>query len=134
MDAQEYIDRIAGGRGSVPEFHAVMAKQDFDVLQATDNLTRTAVLQQRTLDPRSKELVFIVCLVALRGSPDDIRMHLRLALGMGIEPLEILEALEILIPLAGVVLFKEGLTLWQEVTGAETVRPSAAALAQSQAR
>ncbi|MCA1671625.1 MAG: carboxymuconolactone decarboxylase family protein [Actinobacteria bacterium] len=134
MDAQEYIDRIASRRGAVSEFHAVLAKQDFDVLQATDELTRATVLTQRTLDPRSKELLFIVSLVALRGSPEDIRMHLRLALGMGIEPLEILEALEILIPLGGVILFKEALTRWHEVTGADSVRPSEDALTQSQAR
>jgi 4-carboxymuconolactone decarboxylase len=131
MDAQEYIDRIAGRRGSVSEFHAVMAKQDFEVLQATDGLTRTAILQERMLNARTKELLFIVSLVALRGAPDDIRMHLRIALGMDIDPLEILEALEMLIPLGGVVLFKEGFELWREVTGAEGVKPSADAIAQS---
>lgn len=134
MDAQEYIDRIAGRRGSVSEFHSVMAKQDFEVLQATDGLTRTAILQERRLDARTKELLFIVSLVALRGAADDIRMHLRIALGMEIEPLEILEALEMLIPLGGVVLFKEGFELWSEVTGAEGVQPSADAVAQAPAR
>lgn len=128
MDAQDYIDRIARGRGSVSEFHSVMAKQDFEVLQATDSLTRTAILQERRLEKTTKELLFIVTLVALRGAADDIRMHMRFALGMGVEPLTILEALEMLIPLGGVVLFKEGFELWREVTEADGVAPSADAV------
>ncbi|MDR7301970.1 carboxymuconolactone decarboxylase family protein [Haloactinomyces albus] len=125
MGAQEYIDKIAQGRGFVLDFHKVMAKHDYDVLVATDDLVRGTVLADRELDKNTKELLFILCLVAVRGSRDDLETHIRIALGMGITSQEILEALEILIPLAGVALFKEGFEVWREVTGAEGLEPSA---------
>jgi len=124
MDAQEYIDKIAQGRGFVLDFHKVMAKHDFDVLTATDALTRAAVLSERSLDMRTKELLFIVSLVAVRGDRNDTIAHMRGALRIGVTPQEILEALEILLPLAGVVLFKEGWEIWREVTEADGIEPS----------
>jgi 4-carboxymuconolactone decarboxylase len=124
MDAQEYIDKIASGRGFVLDFHKVMAKHDFDTLVATDNLTRTAILSERNLSMREKELLFIVSLVALRGDRNDTIAHMRNALRIGVTPQEILEALEILLPLAGVVLFKEGFEIWREVTEADGIEPS----------
>lgn len=127
MQAQEYIDKIARGRGFVLDFHKVMAKQDFDVLVATDEMVRATVLNQRELDMATKELLFIVTLVAVRGDADDLRTHVRMALDMGCSAQQILEALEILIPLAGVSMFKEGFEIWREVTGATGLEPSEAA-------
>lgn len=123
-EAQEYIDRIAGARGFVPEFHRVMAAHDFPVLTATDDLTRATVLRERTLDARTKELLFVVALVALRGDPTDIEAHIEAAGRLGVSPQEILEALEMLIPLGGVVLFKEGLRVWREATGVDVLTPT----------
>lgn len=126
MDPQQYVDRIATARGSVPEFHLVMAKHDFPVLTATDDLTRTAVLSERSLDARTKELLFVVALVALRGDPDDTAMHIRAAQRAGASATDVLEALELLIPLGGVILFKEGLRVWREATGMAGLEPSPA--------
>jgi 4-carboxymuconolactone decarboxylase len=123
-EAQEYIDTIASKRGFVLDFHKVMAKHDYEVLLATDGLTRTAVLQERRLDMRTKELLFILCLVVIRGDRADLAAHIRSALAIGLTPQEILEAMEIVIPLAGVVLFKEGFEVWREVTGATGLEPS----------
>lgn len=121
MDSQEqgqrYVDKIAAARGFVPEFHRVMAGHDFPVLTATDDLTRATVLSERSLDARTKELVFIAALVALRGDAEDTRTHMRIAQSMGVSPQEILETLELLLPLGGVILFKEGLRIWCEATG-----------------
>jgi 4-carboxymuconolactone decarboxylase len=54
-----------------------MAKHDYDVLVATDTLTRTAVLSERSLDLRTKELLFIISLVALDGDESDLEQHIR---------------------------------------------------------
>ena len=126
MDAQQYVDRIAEARGSVPEFHLVMAKHDFPVLTATDDLTKTAVLSRRSLDPRTKELLFVVALVALRGDPADTAMHIRAAQRAGASATDVLEALEMLIPLGGVIPFKEGLRVWCEATGSTGLEASPA--------
>lgn len=123
MDAQEYIDQIARKRGSVLDFHRIMAKHDFPTLQATDELTRATVLADRSLEAPTKELVFIVCLAAVRGDRDDLAHHIRIAQRMGLNAQQVLEALEILLPLAGVVAFKEAFDVWAETTEAEGLEP-----------
>jgi len=125
MEAAQYIEEIARRRGSVSTFHKVMAKHDFDVLRATDDLTKAIALRERTLDPATKELLFVMCLVAVRGDRQDVAMHVRGALRAGVSPAGVLEALELLIPLAGVPAFKEGLDVWIEVTEAEGLEPVA---------
>jgi 4-carboxymuconolactone decarboxylase len=123
-EAQEYIDKMARARGFVLDFHKVMAKHDYDVLRATDNLTRAAILHERLLDMRTKELLFIVSLVLTRGDRNDLATHIRSGLAIGLTPQEMLEAMEIVIPLAGVVLFKEGFEVWREVTEATGLEPT----------
>lgn len=123
MEAQEYIDKIARDRGFVLDFHKVMAKHDYGALVATDDLVRATFLSERKLDKRTKELLFILCLVAVRGDKNDLATHIRIAQEMGITPQEILEAIEVVLPVAGVVLFKEGFEVWCEVTGAEGLEP-----------
>lgn len=66
-EKQAYIDDMARKRGYVLDFHKVMAKQDFDALQATNNLVEAAYLKQRRLDRKTKELIFIVSLTVMRA-------------------------------------------------------------------
>ena len=54
-DAQQYIDDMARKRGYVLDYHKVMAKQDFPVLQAANGLVSAAYLDSAgwTGRPRS---------------------------------------------------------------------------------
>ncbi|MGA9748578.1 MAG: carboxymuconolactone decarboxylase family protein [Nocardioides sp.] len=122
--AQDYIDEMARARGYVLDYHKVMAAEDFDVLQATNGLVNAAYLDQRTLDRRTKELIFIVSLTVMRASKGHIQSHIRVALDLGVTPREILEAIEISLPEAGIVAFQTGFDAWREVTGAEGLEPS----------
>lgn len=126
-DAQEYIDEMARSRGYVLEYHKVMAKQDFDVLQAANDLVSAAYLSERTLDRRTKELIFIVSLTVMRADKGHIQSHIRVALDLGLSPREILEAIEISLPEAGVVAFQTGFEAWREVVGADGLEPTVAA-------
>ncbi len=126
QDPQRYIDDMARQRGYVLDYHKVMAKQDFDVLQAANGLVAAAYLEQRTLDRRTKELIFIVSLTVMRASKGHIQSHIRVALDLGLTPREILEAIEITLPEAGVVAFQVGFDAWREVVGAEGLEPHAA--------
>jgi len=121
--AQEYIDDMARERGYVLDYHKVMAKQDFEVLQATNDLVSAAYLKQRTLDRRTKELIFIVSLTVMRASKGHIQSHIRVALDLGVTSQEILEAIEIALPEAGVVAFQAGFDAWREVVGADGLEP-----------
>jgi len=122
--AQRYLDEMAAKRGYVLEYHKVMAANDFPVLQAADNLVDAAYLAQRRLDRRTKELLFVLSLTVLRADKAHIQSHIRVALGLGVEPQEILEAIEIALPEAGVVAFQHGFDAWREVVNAEALEPS----------
>ncbi len=123
-EKQAYIDEMARKRGYVLDYHKVMTEHDFEVLQATNDLVSAAYLEERRLDRKTKELIFIVSLTVMRASKGHIQSHIRVALDLGVSKEEILEAIEITLPEAGVVVFQEGFDAWREVTGAEGIEPS----------
>lgn len=124
--AQAYVDDMARQRGYVLDYHRKMAAQDFDVLLAANDLVSAAYLKPRTLDRKTKELLFVVSLTVMRGERAHIASHIKVALESGATPQEILEAIEIALPEAGVVAFQHGFDVWCEVTGAEGLDPSPA--------
>ena len=123
-EKQAYVDEMAQKRGYVLDYHKVMAEQDFEVLQAANGLVNAAYLKERRLDRKTKELLFIISLTVMRASKGHIQSHIRVALDLGLSKEEILEAIEITLPEAGVVVFQEGFEAWREVTGAEGIEPS----------
>ena len=122
-DPQAYIDDMAQRRGYVLDYHKIMAKQDFPVLQATNQLVSSAYLDDRALDRQTKELIFIVSLTVLRAGKGQIQSHIRVALDLGVTPREILEAIEITLPEAGIVAFQVGFDAWREIVGADGFEP-----------
>ncbi len=123
-EKQAYIDEMARKRGYVLDYHKVMTQHDFEVLQAANGLVSAAYLAERRLDRKTKELIFITTLTAMRASKGHIQSHIKVALDLGLSKEEILEAIEILLPEAGVVVFQEGFEAWREVTGAEGLEPT----------
>lgn len=123
-NAQDYIDEMARKRGYVLDYHKIMAKQDFPVLQAANGLVSAAYLDERTLDRRTKELIFIVSLTVMRATKGHIQSHIRVALDLGVTATEILEAIEISLPEAGIVAFQGGFEAWREVVGADGIEPT----------
>src|SRR5215212_9700498 len=119
-----YVDEMAEKRGYVLDYHKVMAAQDFEVLQAANDLIEAAYLKERRLDRKTKELLFIVSLTVMRASKSHIASHIRVALDHGLSEEEILEAMEIAIPEAGIVAFQTGFEAWREVTGADGIEPT----------
>lgn len=122
--AQAYVDDIASKRGYVLDYHKVLAKHDFALLQAANGVVSAAYLDQRTLDRKTKELIFIVSLTVMRASKGHIQSHIRVALDLGLTSREILEAIEISLPEAGIVAFQAGVEAWREVVGAEGLEPT----------
>jgi 4-carboxymuconolactone decarboxylase len=121
---QAYIDQMARDRGYVLDYHKVMAAHDFDVLTAANGLVSAAYLSQRTLDRRTKELLFILSLTVLRASEAHIASHIKVALELGVSATEILETIEIALPEAGIVAFQHGFDVWKKVTGAKGLEPN----------
>ncbi len=123
-EKQAYIDEMAKKRGYVLDYHKVMAAQDFEVLQAANGIVDAAYLKQRTLDRKTKELIFVVSLTVMRASKGHIKSHINAALEAGATEEEVLEAIEISIPEAGIVAFQTGFEAWREVVGAESIEPT----------
>lgn len=123
-EQQAYIDDMVARRGYVLPYHKLMAECDLPVLKAADGLVSAAYLDQRRLSRATKELLFIVGLTSLRAGRRHIQSHIRVALSLGVSPEEILEAIEITLPEAGVVAFQEGFEAWAEVIGVKGIEPS----------
>ena len=123
-EKQRYIDEMAKKRGYVLDYHKVMTAQDYEVLQATNGLVEAAYLKERRLDRKTKELLFILSLTVMRAGKGHIASHIRVALDLGLSKEEILEAIEIALPEAGIVAFQTGFYAWREVTCAEGIEPS----------
>jgi 4-carboxymuconolactone decarboxylase len=60
----------------------------------------------------------------MRASKGQIQSHIRVALDLGLSKEEILEAIEISLPEAGVVTFQWGFEAWRAVVGAEGIEPT----------
>lgn len=126
-DRQAYINDMVTKRGYVLDYHKVMAKQDWNVLVAANGLVQACYLEQRTLDRKTKELLFILSLVVMRASKAHIQSHIKMALDLGLSQQEILEAIEISLPEAGVVAFQHGFECWKELVNADGIEPTVAA-------
>ena len=125
-EAQAYVDAMVAKRGYVLDYHKYMAANDFGVLQAANGLVEAAYLEPRTLDRKTKELLFILSLTVMRAEKHHIASHIRVALEEGASPQEVLEAIEIALPEAGVVAFQHGFEVWCEVTKAQGIEPTSA--------
>ena len=124
LNAQEYLDEMVRQRGYVLEYHKLLVGADPEVAKAANELGEATYLNQRRLDRKVKELLSIVSLGALRAPRAHIQGHIQVALRLGVEPEEILEALELLLPECGVVAFQEALAAWAEAVGAEPLQPT----------
>jgi 4-carboxymuconolactone decarboxylase len=122
-EAQAYIDRMAAGRGYVPTYHKVMARHDFGVLQAMNALAHESYEAERSLDMRTKQLLIIMGLTVHRAPPEFLTSHIQRALDLGLTAQEVLEAIEIALPVAGIVAFLAGFEAWRTVTGAPGLEP-----------
>ncbi|MGH2826717.1 MAG: carboxymuconolactone decarboxylase family protein [Actinomycetota bacterium] len=126
-EKQQYIDDMVAKRGYVLDYHKVLTNQDFDFMKAANDLIEAAYLRERVLDRKTKELIFVATLTAMRASKNHIEGHVRVALETGATPEEILQAIEIVMPEAGVVAFQAGVEAWQSVVGADGIEPTSRA-------
>lgn len=118
QEKKEYLEYMVEQRGYVLESHKLLAEHDLDVLKALNGIATACYLEERLLDERTKELLFIVSMTCLKLPKRAIQNHIKLALDLGITPQEILEAIEIVLPEAGVPTLSHGLEAWAEVVGA----------------
>ena len=123
-ERQEYLNELVEKRGYSLDYHKVLAEQDFDALKAFNSLIETVYLNERLLDRKTKELLFVLSLTVMRSEKAHIKSHIQAALTAGATEGEILEALELAPTEAGIVAFQHGFDAWKEVTGATGIEPT----------
>ncbi len=122
-ERQAYIDDMARRRGYVLSYHKGIAQADFEVLKAADALIAAVYTTPRHLDRKTKELLFCATLTVMRAGKGQLQSHILAALRHGASVEEVLEAIEIALPEAGVVAFQAGFEAWREVAGVEGIEP-----------
>ncbi len=123
-ERQAFVDRMYKERGFIFDFHEVMAAEDFDFLKAYNQLIEACYIKRRILDAKTKEIIYMVALTAVKASVDQIKAHIKLAVDYGATKQEVLEALEICLPIAGVPAFMIGFEAWKQVVSPNRVEPS----------
>jgi 4-carboxymuconolactone decarboxylase len=125
-EKQAFIDDMARRRGYVLGYHKGMAAADFEVLKAADDLIGAVYTTQRRLDRKTKELIFCATLTVMRAGKGQLQSHIRAAMQHGATAEDVLEAIEIALPEAGVVAFQAGFEAWREVVGMAGIEPNVA--------
>jgi 4-carboxymuconolactone decarboxylase len=113
-DPEDALDRVRQARGYSLPLHETLAGEDPEVLAAYEQMMAALYLKERRLDGKTKELVYCAVLVALGASEDHIRAHMERAVREGGTPEDVLEALELLIPAAGVARASAGFDIWRK--------------------
>ncbi len=123
-EKQAYVDKMYKERGYILDFHKVMVAEDFEMLKAYNAFIAAEYTNQRTLDAKTKEIIFTCVLTAMKAGVDHIKSHIKLAIDYGATKKEVLEALEICIPAASVPAFMNGLEAWKQIVNPNRVEPS----------
>ena len=123
-EKQSFVDKMYRERGYILDFHKVMVAEDFEFLKAYDQLIQAGYTKKRTLDAKTKEILYTVILTAVKANVDHIKSHIKLALDYGATKKEVLEALEICIPAASVPAFMIGFEAWKQAVSPQRVEPS----------
>jgi 4-carboxymuconolactone decarboxylase len=104
------------------KLHKLLAKYDLDVeIGFGDYRTN---IQSGPLDAKTMELIYVIGYTIRGYSPKNIGWHMRQAVAAGATPEEILNALELLLLIDGVVPFMRAVEVWAEVTGVEGIEPT----------
>lgn len=116
-DNEEILDSVTSARGYSLPLHETLAEHDPDVLAAYEGMMRALYLAGRRLDGKTKELVYVAVLVSLGAAEQHIRAHIEKAAREGATPEDVLEAIELVIPAAGVARANTGFDIWRRIFG-----------------
>jgi 4-carboxymuconolactone decarboxylase len=125
-DKQAYLDKLVKDRGYVLDYHKILVKHDFEAMVKINALLETVYLAERKLDRRTKELLSIFGLVLGRAARGQIQSHMQVAVEHGVTAEELLELVELVLPMAGFATFQIGFTAWCDFFKADGIEPTVA--------
>jgi len=113
QDSDDLLDSVSSSRGYSLPVHEVLAEHDPEVLAGYEQMMRSLYLSDRRLDGRTKEFVYVAVLVALGAAEEHVRAHMEKAVREGATKEEVLEAVELIMPAAGVARANVGFDIWR---------------------
>jgi 4-carboxymuconolactone decarboxylase len=112
-DPDDILRSATEARGYSLPLHEVLARYDPEVLAGYEQMMRALYLSERRLDAKTKELVYVAVLVAIDAAEDHIRAHMEKAIREGGTKEDVLEAVELVVPAAGVARANAGFDIWR---------------------
>jgi len=113
---QEYLKKMEAERGYTLDFHKILAREDFEFLKSYNTLLQTALFNPDSeIEPKTKRLILIAVLLAVRSPSEHIQTHMRAAKSLGVTKAEMLEVLKMTLMPAGLPAFMEGFEIWRSV-------------------
>ena len=113
VNGVELLAELERKRGYVLDLHRTLATRDPAFLSHYEGFLGAAFLQERSLDRRVKELVYIGVLTALSTPRDHLVAHMHAAVAHGATEQEILETVELVLPPTGVPRFIEAMAAFE---------------------
>ena len=120
-ETRSYLREMRRSRGFLLDMHRIMATADLEWTKKYNTFIEATYPEQRLLDRKTKELLQVVTLAALRADVEHIQVHVRLALQEGASAQEILESLQSVFAPMGALAFRGGLLAWAAETGLEPI-------------
>lgn len=113
-DAQTFLEEMVRRRGYVHDLQRVLAEHDLEFLEAYEAMLDVAH-RPRRLSRLTKELVSCALAAGLGASREHLRSHMAAAAAEGATSGDILEVLELTLPIAGSARVVDTIAVWREV-------------------
>ena len=82
-EAQDYVNEQALKRGYVQEYHKILIANDLEVAEKSNELIDAVFIKDRSLDRKTRELIFVAALTCLRAPHWQIKQHIKIAVDRG---------------------------------------------------
>jgi 4-carboxymuconolactone decarboxylase len=115
--------RASAKEDNTMDYRKILAAHDPAIMEVLERVPHEVYRRDRNLDAKTKELITIVAMTTLQAPEDVLQNHVRKALELGASKEEILEAIELIIPVVGMPTFEHGLMAWADVVGAKGLDP-----------
>ncbi len=122
-EKKAYLKEMMESRGYIFDLHKILAAEDFDFLQKYQEISQIAYTDERLLDRKTKELIFIAILTIKGASLNHIKTHMEAVIKAGGSKEEILQVLELTFLPGGAVSFLHAFDAFKEFCSPDMIEP-----------
>jgi 4-carboxymuconolactone decarboxylase len=122
-EKKAYLKEMMESRGYLFDLHKILAAEDFDFLKRYQEISSIAYTDERLLDRKTKELIFIAILTIKHATINHIKTHIEAAIKAGANKEEILQVLELTFLPGGAVTFLNAFEAFKEALSPDMIEP-----------